>query len=151
MNDWITKKCMTCGAEFRGRHFMKQCKSCYWYDKGFAWRCPKRKALHTPDDLKMLWYGGVVGSGMWGEKELLMKIESRGGFEQYSHENWDEVWKVELYASRYGLQPSVHHHDPPVETSGSCLICAIKDAVAEAKKRETIETSKINSSPLLQP
>lgn len=135
MNEWRQKKCVTCGSEFTGQHFMKQCRKCYWQVKGFAWRCPKQKNLHTPDDIKMLWYGGVVGSGMWSEKDLLMRIECVGGFEQFTHESWDELWRVEILTSCFDSVSPVHH-DPPIKTSAPCLICAIKEAVRKAKANE---------------
>jgi hypothetical protein len=141
-DEWSKKKCRTCGAEFTGQSFMTQCRECYWHLKGFSWQCPKSKVRHTPEDLRLLTYGWPFGSGMWGNKEVLLKIEAVGGFEQYSYENWDEIWRLTLYKSAL---KSLHQtiHDPPIVTSGPCLLCVMKQALTKAKETHESILAKV--------
>lgn len=78
--------------------------------------------MHTPEDFGLVRNGSPFGSGMWGNGQVLAEIKLVGGFEQYSYETWDEIWKLKV------LQTGV-----PIESTSSCLLCAIKEALAKLK------------------
>ena len=110
------RHCSVCNEEYFGEDWMTHCKPCYWHLKGFSWQCPKRKVRHTPEELRQLTFGWPFGAGMWNNQQELLTIKAVGGFEQYSYENWDELWKAEI---NFG--------NPHPKASGPCLLCVIKE------------------------
>jgi len=123
MKSQVKKDCDTCRSEFVGESWQTTCRECYWVLNGFSWKCRAGKT-HTPDDFQMIRHGSPFGSGMWSNGQVLAEIKLIGGFEQYSYEEWDELWKLKV------------HHPKIIETSSSCLLCALREAKALLAKSD---------------